>query len=166
MGLHCEFQSLKLALGPPWDASLTKCCLQAGGQSLQVTRPSTLSPTPFTTRGHSTGHGQNTISKTSYVDAYVKICVWLSVSHQLFYCFKVMPLLHDQSQPTKCPKISAPCFRVNSAHKIVWLKEVLTGVPVTQVSFYSTIRSLVYLIPMREDILDQHLHLRRQGREF
>ncbi|XP_021966879.1 fibulin-1 [Folsomia candida] len=32
MGLYCEFHSLKLALGPPWDSSLTKCCLQAGGR--------------------------------------------------------------------------------------------------------------------------------------
>jgi len=42
MGLHCEFQSLKLALGPPWDASLTKCCLQAGG--LSTPRPRSTSP--------------------------------------------------------------------------------------------------------------------------
>lgn len=33
MGLYCEFQSLKLALGPPWDTSLTKCCLEAGGKA-------------------------------------------------------------------------------------------------------------------------------------
>lgn len=43
MGLYCEFPSLKLALGPPWDLSLTKCCLQAGG--LSRTRP-TVSSTP------------------------------------------------------------------------------------------------------------------------
>lgn len=42
MGLHCEFQSLKLSLGPPWDTSLTKCCLQAGGRSGAL--PSSSSP--------------------------------------------------------------------------------------------------------------------------
>lgn len=67
MGLHCEFQSLKLALGPPWDSSLTKCCLQAGGQStpVVVTRQATVIPTPSTPRGYSTGtgygHGHSTL---------------------------------------------------------------------------------------------------------
>ncbi|CAL8134912.1 unnamed protein product [Orchesella dallaii] len=46
MGLYCEFQSLRLALGPPWDSSLTKCCLEAGGKAGYPntgppTRPST-----------------------------------------------------------------------------------------------------------------------------
>lgn len=46
MSLYCEFQSLKLALGPPWDTSLTKCCLEAGGKAGY---PSTEAPYIFLT---------------------------------------------------------------------------------------------------------------------
>lgn len=45
MGLYCEFQSLRLALGPPWDSSLTKCCLEAGGKAGYPTTGPTIRPT-------------------------------------------------------------------------------------------------------------------------
>ncbi|CAG7729741.1 unnamed protein product [Allacma fusca] len=60
MGLQCEFQALKLALGPPWDTSLTRCCLQAGGSTgtsratQPVSRPTPSGPTPSTFRSTQT----------------------------------------------------------------------------------------------------------------